>query len=437
MGQFLDRILNDQEFWDEFATLLYRAQSGDLQTAASMYFDEPPGAAARRILKQKGVPETSVFSDYIRRFGGFPNSRETREAIESMVWALYGPPQGIRIDSSRQSMDEGMGRSLLTRSWVASALGAPPGTTLAVPMTIARSGAAAGELLQRFFSGQGAPGAAQLALTEIYRGEQSDPGAAASLVIAAIQIAGAGVYSYDTLRIMERMVYEALDDYRYARAEGKIGPDTNFIEYLLSHAAYWLNTYFPGLDPQAVLAEIAKIEQNQLAERTLSQAQPQPQPTPAPPPAPPEATSSPPTPVPSPPPTPAPAREAEVRKLPVAGSEGAAQRARNREERARERAETLPPPSYDPKYFETNKTLVYAKGPDNNYYVVEQGWDKVFQTWENYLNDPKAGSPWVPVKVGADEFIELYDGWRRANGRSGLSPAERQMIRSQYSILQS
>ncbi len=398
MASFLDALRAVD--WNEYQRLVNEAITKKPQVAGLL--NRVPGSFVEETLRQRGVRSTGFLRELTHRLGGYPNSPEQLQSIRAMVYALYGPQEGVA--------DESVGQQVLTRSWVASALGTPLNFAVSIP--VARSARAAGELLKQFLSLQGAPGSVRRNLEDYYRGAQSiDDNQAAALLITAIQVAGAAVYSSDTLYSLQQLVYDALDRYYQDLAAGKVGTDTNFVEYFLSHAAYWLNTYFPGLDPGAVLATIDQIERREREGGVTPQAES------------PETASL---------QEPVPAEQGQAPASQPAKTVAQAPGGLNEVLRSEELAVTYDPRINQPRRGPSGMRAMRYDMGSGRVAMATASPDQVFSDITRYLDQggPYPLLPDMPV----DTAISSYNSWRVQKGLSPLTPAETEALRSLYSI---
>ncbi len=396
MARFLERLENWD--WGEFNQLLENI-SKDRRRAYD--FSQPPGAWINEALKQTGLAR-SAFMGALREqlgddYAGFPRPDE-RNVIYDVLWALYGPK------STAQVGDETTAKTLLARSWLSQALGIPISTTVSVP--IARTPTAAGELIQRVLSLEGPANALTLQLLGYYQGSpRIVDDQAASFLVMAIDAAAAAVYGADTRRLFRSFVYDALNEYMRLQAEGKLDSSTNFIEYFLSSAAYWLNWAFPGLDTNSVLEVIARLEREAGAE-PKSQA-----PSPSQPPEVQPVQAQ------------APGQGWEQFESPPTGNLEDIRRAQEANEAFRAR-EAQPGGDLN---------LMVWMGSGVRLEPMRVSLDEVYADVDRYLT--KSGPyPSLPAWQTADQFIQGYRYWRRKNGLPDLTPADEAIIRGLYDL---
>ena len=404
MATFLDALRAVD--WDEYERLVNEAITKRPQVAGLL--NRVPGSFVEEAAQVRGIRSTGFLRELTHRLGGYPNNPEQLQSIRAMVYALYGPQEGVA--------DESVGQQVLTRSWVASALGTPLNFSVSIP--VARSARAAGELLRQFLSLQGAPGSVRRSLEDYYRGSQSiDDNQAAALLMTAIEVAGAMVYSSDTLYSFQQLIYDALDRYYQDLAAGRIGTDTNFIEYFLSHAAYWLDTYFPGLDPEAILATIDQIERREREGGVTPQAES------------PETASL---------QEPVPAEQGQAPASQPAQTVAQAPGGLNEILRSEEIVVTYDPRINQPRNKSSGmnsssgmRAMRYDMG-SGRVAMATASPDEVFSDITRYLDQggPYPLLPDMPV----DQAIVSYNSWRTQRGLSPLSPAETEALRSLYSV---
>jgi len=391
--------------WDEYQRLVNEAITKKPQVAGLL--NRVPGSFVEEVAQVRGIRSTGFLRELTHRLGGYPNNPEQLQSIRAMVYALYGPQEGVA--------DETVGQQLLTRSWVASALGTPLNFSVSIP--VARSARAAGELLRQFLTLQGAPGSVRRSLEDYYRGSQSiDDNQAAALLMTAIEVAGATVYSSDTLYSFQQLIYDALDRYYQDLAAGRIGTDTNFIEYFLSHAAYWLDTYFPGLDPEAVLAAIDEIERREKEGGVTPQAE-SPETASLQEPVPAEQGQAPP---------------ADQGQAPASQPTNTVAQDLNWVLRSEELAVTFDPRINQPRNRSSGMRAMRYDMGSGRVAMATASPDQVFSDITRYLDQggPYPLLPDMPV----DQAIVAYNSWRTQRGLSPLSPAETEALRSLYSV---
>jgi len=401
MARFLDRLQNWD--WGEFNQVL-ETISKDRRKAYD--FSQPPGAWINEALKQTGLAR-SAFMGALREqlgddYAGFPRPDE-RQVIYDVLWALYGPK------STDQVGDETTAKTLLARSWLSQAMGIPLSTTAAVP--IARTPTAAGEVLQRALSLEGPANALTLQLLGYYQGSpRVVDDQAASFLVMAIDAAAAAVYGASTRQLFRSFVYDAFNEYMRLQAEGKLDSSTNFIEYFLSSAAYWLNWAFPGLDTNAVLEAISRLEQ-------AAGAEPKPQT--------PDAGLSPegPSQVVQPQDS---GQSWEQFESPPTGDLENIRRAQEANEawRAREAEQS---------WRGGDLNLMVWIGSGVRLEPLRTDINAVYADVDRYLT--KSGPyPPLPAWQNADQFIQGFRSWRRQNGLPDLTPSDEAIIRGLYDL---
>jgi hypothetical protein len=401
MASFLDRLQNWD--WSEFNQVL-EAISKDRRRAYD--FSQPPGAWLNEALKQTGLAR-SAFMGALREqlgddYAGFPRPEE-RNVIYDMLWTLYGPK------STAQVGDETTAKTLLARSWLSQAMGVPISTTAAVP--IARTPTAAGEVLQRALSLEGPASSLALQLMAYYQGSpRVVDDQAASFLVMAIDAAAAAVYGSTTRQLFRAFVYDAFNEYMRLQAEGKLDSSTNFIEYFLSSAAYWLNWAFPGLDTNSVLEVIARLERE-------AGAEPKPQAPDAG--LPPEGPSQPVQ-------AQAPGQSWEQFESPPTGNLEAIRRAQEANEAFRARQAQEP-------WRGGDLNLMVWIGSGVRLEPMRVSMDEVYADVDRYLT--KSGPyPPLPAWQNADQFIQGYRSWRRQKGLPDLTPSDEAIIRGIYDL---
>jgi hypothetical protein len=369
-------------------------------------FSQPPGAWINEALKQTGLAR-SAFMGALREqlgddYAGFPRPDE-RQVIYDVLWALYGPK------STAQVGDETTAKTLLARSWLSQALGIPISTTAAVP--IARTPTAAGEVLQRALSLEGPANALTLQLMAYYQGSpRVVDDQAASFLVMAIDAAAAAVYGQSTRQLFRSFVYDAFNEYMRLQAEGKLDSSTNFIEYFLSSAAYWLNWAFPGLDTNSVLEVISRLEREAGAgsdSQTSNAGMPSQTPI-------------------QPIQAQAPEQNWEQFESPPTGNLEDIRRAQEANEafRARQAQES---------WRGGDLNLMVWMGSGVRLEPLHVSMDEVYADVDRYL--AKSGPyPPLPAWQDANQFIQGYRSWRRQKGLPDLTPSDEAIIRGLYDL---
>jgi hypothetical protein len=400
MASFLEQVQNWD--WGDFRRVLQEIEK-DRRRAYD--FSQPPGAWVNEALKLAGVPQSAYMGAVRRELGSFAGFQdpEERSVLYSVLWALYGPK------ATEQYGDPATAKTLLARSWLAQALGLPISTTVSVP--IARTPTAAGQLLQRVLSLEGPLNELTQQLFSYYEGSSRVvDDQIVSFLVLAVDAAAATVYGRETRDLFRLLIYDAFNEYMRLRAEGKLDSSTNFVEYFLSSAAYWLNWAFPGLDTNSVLEVIARLERGAGAEpkspapdaglspegsSQLVQAQ-------------------------------APGPSWEQFESPPTGNLEAIRLAQGANEafRARQAQES---------WRGGDLNLMVWMGSGVRLEPMRVSMDEVYADVDRYLT--KSGPyPSLPAWQNAEQFIQGYRSWRLQKGLPDLTPSDEAIIRGIYDL---